>query len=91
MGGPVKTLSCENSRFSSLFAPADVARRGTTTTNKCLHNISGSHGVPHPNLFNFTFILVDFTKVLCSSVNELQQNSNVSSREEYISPILIVL
>ena len=40
---------------------------------------------------NFTFLLVDFTKVLCSSANELQQNSNASSREEYIPPILTVL
>ena len=37
--------------------------------NQCLHNISGSHGdgVPNTNLFNFTFLLVDFGKVLCSS------------------------
>ena len=40
---------------------------------------------------NFTFLLVDFTKVLRSSANELQQNSNASSREEYIPPILTVL
>ena len=48
--------------------------------NQCLHNISGSHGGPHANLLNFTFLLVDFTNVLCSSANELQQNSNASSR-----------
>ena len=41
---------------------------------------SGGHGVPDANLFNLTFLLVDFGKVLCSSVNELQQNSNASSR-----------
>ena len=37
--------------------------------NQCLHNISGSHGdgVPNTNLFNFTFLLVDFGKVLCPS------------------------
>ena len=34
------------------------------------------------NLFNFVFLLVDFGKVLCSSANKLQQNSNASSREE---------
>ena len=28
--------------------------------NQCLHNKSGSHGVPNANLFNFTFFLVDF-------------------------------
>ena len=61
------------------------------TLNQCLHNISGSDGVPHPNLFNFTFLFVNFAKAFCSSANELQQNSNASSREEYIPPILTVL
>ena len=63
----------------------------TDDLNQCLHNISGSHGVPHPNLFNFTFLLVDFTKVLCTSANEPEKNSTASSREEYIPPILTVL
>ena len=74
----------ENSCFASLFAAGDVSRGGmfatqrqkfhTDDVNQCLNiNISGSHEVPHPNLFNFTFLLVDFTKVLCSSANELQQ------------------
>ena len=95
------TLARENSRFSSLFAAGDVSREGTCATqrqkfhtddvNQCLQNTSGSHGVPHRNLFNFTFLPVDFTKVLCSSANELQQNSNASSREEYILQILTVL
>ena len=31
----------------------------------------------------FTCLLVDFGKVLCSSANELPQNSNASSREDY--------
>ena len=35
--------------------------------------------------------MVDFGKVLCSSVNELQKNSNASSREDYIPQILTVL
>ena len=52
--------------------------------NQCLHNKSGGHGVANANLFNFTFLLVDFGKVLCSSANELQQNSNVTSGEDYI-------
>ena len=74
-------LVSANSRFSSLFAPGDVSRGGTSATqrqkfhtldvNQCLHNISGSHEVPHPNFFSFTFLLVDFTKALCSSANEL--------------------
>ena len=35
-------------------------------------NISGSRGVPNANLFNFTSLLADFGKVLCSSANELK-------------------
>ena len=79
----------------------DVSRRGTSATqrqkvhnddaNHCLHNKSGSHGVPNITLSNFTCFLVDFGKVLCSSANELQQNSNASSREDYIPQILTVL
>ena len=36
-------------------------------------------------------VMVDFGKVLCSSANELQQNSNASSRNDYIPQILTVL
>ena len=52
----------------------DVLQGGTSTTqrqkfhtddvNQCLHNKSGSHGVSNANLFNFTFLLVDFGKVI---------------------------
>ena len=94
-------LACENIRFSSLFAAGDVSRGGTSATqrqkfrtddaNQCLLNKSGSHGVPNANLFNFTFLLVHFGKVLCSSANELQQNSNGWFRECYIPQILTVL
>ena len=52
---------------------------------------SGSHEVPNINLTNFTCLLVDFGEVLCSSANELQQNSNASSSEDYIPQILAVL
>ena len=93
-------LTCENSRFSSVFSARDVSRGGTSATqrqkfhgddvNQYLHNTSGSHGVPHPNLFNFTFPLIDFTRVFFLSANELQQNSNAPSREQYIPPILTV-
>ena len=37
----------------------------TDDVNQCLHNKSGSHGVPNANLFNFMFLLVDFGKLLC--------------------------
>ena len=91
-------VACENMRFSSLFAAGDVSRGGTSATqghkfhtddaNQCLHNESGSHGVPNINLSNFARLLVDFGEVLCSSSNELQQDSNASSREDYIPQIL---
>ena len=52
----------------------DVSQGETSTTqrqkfhtddvNQCLHNKSGSHGVSNANLFNFTFLLVDFGKVI---------------------------
>ena len=94
-------VACENIRFSSLFVAGGVSRGGTSATqwqkfhtddaNQCLHNKFGSHGVPNTNLYSFTCLLVDFGKFLCSSANELQQNSNSSSREEYIQQILTVL
>ena len=95
-------LSLRTPDVSPRLSPRrDVSRGGTSATqrqkfhtddvNQCLHNKSGSHGVPNANLFNFTFLLVDFGKVLCSSANELQQNSNASSREDYIPQILTVL
>ena len=97
----ISQIACENIRFSSLFAAGDVSRRGTSATqrpkfhtddaNQCLHNKSGSYGFPNTNLSNFTCFLVDFGNVLCSSANELQQNSNASSRAAYIPQILTVL
>ena len=87
-----RTIACENIRFSSLFSAGDVSRGGTSPTqrqkfhtddvNQCLKKKYGSHGVPNTNLFNFSFLLVDFGKVLCSSTNELQQNLNAFSRED---------
>ena len=87
-----------SSRSSTL---RDVSRGGTSATqlqkfhtddvNQCLHNKSGSRGVPNANLINFTFLLVDFGKVWCSPANELQQNLNASSREDYTPQILTVL
>ena len=87
--------------LASLFAAGDVLRRGASATqgqkfhtddaNQCLHNKSGGHGVPNIFLSNLTYLLVDFGKLLCSCANELQQNSNASSREHYILQILTVL
>ena len=61
----------------------------TDDANQCLLHKSGNHGVPNVNLFHFRFLLIDFGKVLCSSVNK--QNSNACSREDYIPQILTVL
>ena len=98
-----ESLARENIRFSSLFADGGVSRGGTSATqrqkfhtddaNQCLHNKSGSHGVPNINLSSFMCLLVGFGKALvfCSSANELQQNSNASSGEDYIPQMLTVL
>ena len=61
--------------FSLLvFSTGDISHGGTSGSqqqefhtndvNQCLHNKSDSHGVPNANLFNFTFFLVNFVKVL---------------------------
>ena len=49
------------------------------------------YGVSNTNLSNFTCLLVDFGKLLYSSANERQQNSNSSFRDDYIPQILTVL
>ena len=95
-------LSLRTADVSPRSSPLrDVSRGGTFATqrqkfhtddiNQCLHNKFSSHGVPNANLFNFTFSLVDFGRVLCSFANELQQNSNTCCREDYIPQILAVL
>ena len=62
-----------------MFCSQQDKKFRTDDINQCLRN--NGHGDPNANMFNFTFPLVDFGKVLCSSANELQQNSNASSRE----------
>ena len=56
-----------------------------------LHNKSGSHGVPNINLSIFMCLMVDFGKVLCSSADELQQNSNASSIPQILTVLLEIL
>ena len=67
--------ACEKSCFSLLHAAWDRETSAsqqqkfhTYDVNQCLRNESGSHGAPNANLFDFMFRLVDFGKVLCSSV-----------------------
>ena len=55
------------------FATQRRQRCYTKDVNQCLHNKSGSHGVPNVKLFDFMFLLVDYGNDLCSSANELQQ------------------
>ena len=69
-----KVLACENFRFSLFVVAGDVSHAGTFATqrqqfhtddaNQCLHNKSGSHGVPNINLSNFMCLLVDFGSVV---------------------------
>ena len=73
-------------RFNMPFAARDVSPGGTSMpqrhkfhtddVNQCLHNKTGSYGVPNVNLFDFMFLLVENGNVLCSTANELQQNSD---------------
>ena len=60
----------------------------TDKANQCLHN---SHGVPNINLSIFMCLMVDFGKVLCSSADELQQNSNASSIPQILTVLLEIL
>ena len=47
----------------------------TDDVNQCLHNKSGSHGVPNANCSVIRFSWSIFVKCcLCSFANELQQN-----------------
>ena len=100
----IQSLVCilqKKLKFSTFFAAGNVSSGGTSATqrqkfhtddaNQCLHNKSGSHGVPNINLSNFACLLVDFGEVLCSSAKELQQNSNASCREDYVPQILTIL
>ena len=54
------------------------------------HNKFSSHGVSNANMFNFTFLLVNFGEVLCSFANKLQENSNAFSREIYMLQVKFI-
>ena len=86
----MKTSVSPRSSPLGMFRAEECLRLGDRNSilmmqiNVNLHNKSGSHGVPNITLSNFACLLVDFGEVLCSSANELQQNSNASSGEDYI-------
>ena len=56
---------------------------------QCLDTESGTHEIPDVFLFKFMFLSVYYCKVL-SSMNEQQQNSNASCKEEYILHIMTI-
>ena len=85
------SLIAAEGRFATRNVSTQRQKFHTDDINQRFHNKSGSHGVPNANLFNFTFLLVDFGKVLCLSANELQQKSNATAREYYIPQTLTVL
>ena len=88
---PFLLALCRQGRFTRSTSVTQQQKFYTDDANQCLHNKSSSHGVSNTNLSNFTCLLVDFGKVLYSSANEFQQNSNASSRKDYIPQILTVL
>ena len=63
-------VACKNNRFSFLVTSGDISWGGMSATqrwkfhthvmNQCLQNSSSSHGELNANLFNFTFLLVNF-------------------------------
>ena len=73
----------------NVCASAETEIPYSNDVNQYLYYKSGSHGVQKINLFDFILLLVEYGKVLCCTVNKLQQNSGVFFfffffNEEYI-------
>ena len=97
---PFLLSPCRLGRFArrNVCASAETEIPYSNDVNQCLYHKSGSHGVPNINLFDFMLLLVDYGKVFCFTVNELQQNSDAFFfcfvlscfffNEEYIPGIL---
>ena len=91
---------CRLGRFArrNVCTSAEIEIPYSNDVNQCLYHKSGSHEVPNINLFDFMLLLVDYGKVFCFTVNELQQNSDAFFfvlfcfvfffNEEYIPGIL---
>ena len=99
-----RTVVCVNNRISPSLRTADVSPRssllsdasrgGTSATQRQKFHTDDVNPVvmgSQMQICQFYVLLVDFGKVLCLSANEIQQNSNASSREDYILQILTVL
>ena len=71
----------------------DVSRRGTSATQRQKFQADDINLVVMGFQMQISSTLCFSSLILekCSSENELQQNSNASSREDYISQILTVL
>ena len=78
-------------RCSGRFARRSVCDILMTQINVYIIKPVVRSRVPNINLSNFMCLLVDFGIPLCSSTNELKQNSNTSSREDYIPQIPQIL
>ena len=97
---PFLLSPCRLGRFArrNVCTSAETEIPYSNDVNQCLYHKSGSHGVPNINLFDFMLLVVDYGKVFCSTVNELQQNSDAFFllfccfvfffNEEYIPGIL---
>ena len=75
---PFLLSPCRLGRFArrNVCASAETEIPYSNDVNQCFYHKSGSHGVPNIKLFDFMLLLVDYGKVFCFTVNELQQNSD---------------
>ena len=75
---PFLLSPCRLGRFArrNVCTSAETEIPYSNDVNQCLYHKFGNHGVPNINLFDFMLLLVDYGKVFCSTVNELQQNSD---------------
>ena len=72
----------------------NVSREGTSVTQRQKFHTDDVNQCLTPHDYRIFYVnanLFDFGKVLCSSANALQQNSNATFREDYIPQILTVL
>ena len=86
-----KSVSPRSSPLGTFRAEERLRLSGRNSILMTHINVYIINPVVNINLSNFTCLSVDFGKVLCSSAKDLQQNSNTSSREDYIPQILTVL
>lgn len=89
-GTTLLRVACESSRLSLLLVAQGILPGGmfapqqqklhTDDINQCLQLYI--RNLVAMGFQMFMFILIDYGKVLCSSANKLQLNSNISAKEE---------